>query len=52
MIFLLSKFIIHGTLKFDLNSLLNNLFNLGLALVIKRWLWQDCKTKFEVTFMT
>jgi hypothetical protein len=34
-IFVLSKFIIHGTLKFDLNSLSYNKFKLGVALINK-----------------
>jgi hypothetical protein len=37
-IFVLSKFITHGTLKFNLNSLSHNNFKLGVALVNKGWL--------------
>jgi hypothetical protein len=37
-IFVLSKFIIHGTLKCDLNSLSHNIFKLRIALVNKGWL--------------
>jgi hypothetical protein len=36
--FVWSKSIIHGTLKFDLNSLSHNIFKLGVALVNKGWL--------------
>ena len=34
-IFVLSKFITYGTLRFNLNSLLQNNFKLGIALVNK-----------------
>jgi hypothetical protein len=37
-IFVLSKFIIHGTLRFDLNSLSHIKFKLGVVLVNKGWL--------------
>jgi hypothetical protein len=37
-IFVLGKFIIYETLKFELNSLLHNIFKLGAALVNKGWL--------------
>jgi hypothetical protein len=47
-IFVLSKFIIHGTLKFDLNSLSHNIFKLRVALINKDGFVQDCKTNFEM----
>jgi hypothetical protein len=37
-IFVLRKFIIHGTLNIDLNLLSHIIFKLGFALVNKRWL--------------
>jgi hypothetical protein len=36
-IFILNKFIIHGTLKSDLNSLLHNILKLRVALVNREW---------------
>ena len=46
-IFVLSKFIIHGTLKFNLNSLShNNIYKLGVALVNKVWLLKRLQIQF------
>jgi hypothetical protein len=46
-LFVLSKFIIHGILKFDLNSLShNNFYKLGVAVVNKGWFLTRLQIQF------
>jgi hypothetical protein len=52
-IFVLSQFVTHGTLKFNLNSLSHNNFKLEVALVNKRWLCTRLQNQLqEGTSMT